>query len=219
MERAEHSEATGTIADYLIRKLKDEKHGLENAVAYLRSTFLSSAVDALFYARHKAGLTQEQVAQRLGKKQEAIARWEADKDGRMSLRQYFDLAVASGKIPLNIVLEPVEAVRDFVIDLPEEPPTPYHYYEWLRKKAEPALIAQTTTVQTFIQPVAVSTPLTSVPTPNQEAMPTAKAVEQYLGKQREQSQNQVINTFSQWSGESATNTTSRQPLVLDQPLA
>src|SRR5271157_3929395 len=100
MEKAKDTRIMGTMADYLIRKLKDEKNGLENAVAFLRAAFLSSAVDALFYARRKAGLTQEQVAQKLGKKQEAIARWEADKEGRMSLRQYFDLAVACGRIPL-----------------------------------------------------------------------------------------------------------------------
>jgi transcriptional regulator with XRE-family HTH domain len=101
---------------------------------------LSSAVDALFHARRKAGFTQEQVAQKLGKKQEAIARWEADDEGRMSLSQYFDLAVASGRIPLNVILEPIESVRDFVLDHPEEIPSPDLYYSWLRQRSESATV-------------------------------------------------------------------------------
>ncbi len=125
------------IADYIIRKLKDEKNGMANTVEYMRSAFFSSAVDALFYARRKSKLTQEQVAQKLGKKQEAIARWEADVDGKMSLRQYFDLAIASGMVPLNMVLEPIESVRDFVIENPEAPQTPYIYSDWLQKRREP----------------------------------------------------------------------------------
>lgn len=207
MERAKDSETMGTVADYLIRKLKDEKHGLENAIAYLRASFLSSAVDALFYARRKAGLTQEQVAQKLGKKQEAIARWEADKEGKMSLRQYFDLALASGRIPLNIVLEPKEDVRDFVIDHPERAPSPYSYYEWLKKKAESASITQTTTMQPVVAPTQLTS---SIPPSNQEAMLTVQAVERYLRGQREQSQKQVIPALSQWLSECATNTTSQQ---------
>jgi len=127
----------GKIADYITRKLKDEKNGMENTVEYLRSAFLSSAVDALFYARRKSKLTQEQVARKLGKKQEAITRWEADVDGKMSLRQYFDLAIASGMVPLNMVLEPIESVRNFLIENPEAPPTPSLYSDWLQKKSEP----------------------------------------------------------------------------------
>ncbi len=75
MKKAKDTKTTVTMADYLIQKLKDEKKGLDNAIAYIRASFLSSAVDALFYARRSAGLTQEQIAQKLGKKQEAIARW------------------------------------------------------------------------------------------------------------------------------------------------
>src|SRR5947209_5634824 len=149
MEQTKNTPTTRTMADYIIKKLKDEKSGLENAVAFLRATFLSSAVDALFSARRKAGLTQEQVARKLGKKQEAIARWEADKEGKMSLRQYFDLAAACGRIPLNIALEPIEAVRDFVIDHPEDLQAPELYYSWLRQKSAYPIASQTFTGQTI----------------------------------------------------------------------
>ncbi len=102
-----------TTKDVIVRELTDEKNGLAFARDYLKADFLAAAVDALFYARRQAGLTQEQVAQKLGKKQEAIARWEADTEGKMSLRQYFDLALACGRVPLNMILEPVEICPRF----------------------------------------------------------------------------------------------------------
>ncbi len=224
MEKAKDTRVMGTMADYLIRKLKDEKNGLENAVAFLRAAFLSSAVDALFYARRKASFTQEQVAQKLGKKQEAIARWEADKEGRMSLRQYFDLAVACGRIPLNIVLEPVESVRDFVIDHPEEPQTPDLYYSWLQHRYESTTVFQPVTVHTVtIQTAVVPAPPTNVSIPTQENTGTASSVERYLREQHEQRLNQAnYYALPPWYGGSATNTTSttsHQTPILTQSLA
>jgi len=165
MHQDEDIQVAGTMTDYLIQKFTDEEHGKEFASEYLKSAFLSSAANGLFYIRREAGLTQEQVAQKLGKKQEAIARWEADKEGRMSLRQYFDLAIASGRVPLNIVLEPVESVRDFVIDHPEEPQTPYSYYAWLQKHSEPTSAPQPTTVHALtVQAVINVAPNTVSPT-------------------------------------------------------
>jgi len=165
MESYENIQTRETTKDVIVRELTDEKNGLTFAREYLKADFLAAAVDALFYARRQAGLTQEQVAQKLGKKQEAIARWEADKEGRMSLRQYFDLAIASGRVPLNIVLEPVESVRDFVIDHPEEPQTPYSYYAWLQKHSEPTSAPQPTTVHALtVQAVINVAPNTVSPT-------------------------------------------------------
>jgi len=224
MEKAKDTKIMGTMADYLVRKLRDERNGLENAIAYLRSAFFSSAVDALFYARRKAGLTQEQVAQKLGKKQEAIARWEADTEGKMSLRQYFDLAVACGRIPLNMVLEPVESVRDFVIDHPEETQTPDLYYAWLKHRSEPTTASQPVTTLTLInQGVVVTNPPTNVSIPIQESSPTVKSVERYLKEQGDQNTNQAsYYSLPTWYGGSATNrtsTTSHQIPVPAQSLA
>lgn len=222
MERAKDDQIMGTMADYLIRKLRDEKRGLENTIEYLRAAFLSSAVDALFYARRKAGLTQEEVAQKLGKKQEAIARWEADKEGKMSLRQYFDLAVASGRVPLNMVLEPIESVRDFVIDHPEEPQAPDLYYTWLQHGSGPITVSQPVTVHTLTGQAVVVPPLTNVTIPTQESTPTVKSIEQFLKDQHEQNLNQTSPHSSQqlYSGNTTnTSTTSPQHQVLAQSLA
>src|SRR6266702_4783743 len=178
MQQDEDIQVVGTTTDFLIQELTDEKGGQEFAREYLKADFLAAAVDALFYARCQAGLTQEQVAQKLGKKQEAIARCEADTEGKMSLRQYFDLAVASDRIPLNIVLEPVKSVHDFVIDHPEAPQTSNLYYTWLQNRYEPAIIAQPIPVNLTIQEVVI--PSTNVSGSKLESTTTVKSVERYL---------------------------------------
>jgi DNA-binding transcriptional regulator YiaG len=99
---------TGTITDYIEQQINDPQHGKEFALEYLRAEFLASAAEALFNARHTAHLTQKQVAERLGKKQSAIARWEADVDGKMSFQQFVDLALACGMVPESLKLVPIE---------------------------------------------------------------------------------------------------------------
>src|SRR5712692_6362400 len=131
MESYENIQTRETTKDVIVRELTDEKNGLTFAREYLKADFLAAAVDALFYARREARLTQEQVAQKLGKKQEAIARWEADTDGKMSLRQYVEIALACDMIPLDIILEPIDSVRDYVIHNPQAPRTQDLYSAWL----------------------------------------------------------------------------------------
>ena len=138
MGNEKDTQSMGTVSDFLSRKLREDGENLEATQEYLMSMFLSSAVDALFDARRKAGLTQKQLAQKLGKKQSAIARWEADVDGKMSLRQYVEIAQACGVNPFALVLESLEALRDFVIDNPEALPTQELYQDWAQRKNEPS---------------------------------------------------------------------------------
>ena len=218
MKRVKETKTMGTMAGYIVRKLMDEKKGLENTIEYLRSAFLSSAVDALFNARRKAGLTQEQVAQKLGKKQESIARWEADIDGKMSLRQYFDLAIASGHVPLNIVLEPLESVRDFVIDHLEEQQTPDLYYLWLQNRFKPTIVAQ---------PIigTVTTQEDALPSINKlrDSTPTVRSVERFLRVGYEENLDQANYCLpQQWCEENITSTnanTSKHLAVKAQSLS
>ena len=100
----------GTVTDS-IRELVAS----DDAVArdYLKASFLSSAMIALFYARRKAGLTQAQVAERMGTKQSGIARMEADSSGATSLRRYVEYALACDMLPLNMVLDSVESIREY----------------------------------------------------------------------------------------------------------
>jgi transcriptional regulator with XRE-family HTH domain len=65
--------------------------------------FLSAASKALKDARLKAGLTQEEVAERMGTKQAVISRMESDTRGSISLHRFVDYAIVCGYIPHNLV--------------------------------------------------------------------------------------------------------------------
>ena len=94
MELDDDVQIEGTVTDYLIQQITDEEHGKDFAAEYLKSVFLETTVNDLFYVRRQAGLTQAQVAEKMKTKQAAIARFEADFDGGMSLRRYVDFALA-----------------------------------------------------------------------------------------------------------------------------
>src|SRR5258707_80988 len=68
---------------------------------YFVEGFLTSAMLALARTRREANLTQEDVAKRLGTKQPAIARWEADLDGGITLENYARFVAACGVVPLD----------------------------------------------------------------------------------------------------------------------
>src|SRR2546426_8169144 len=123
MQKYENNQISETTDDVIAQELSDENNGPAFVREFLKAGFLSSAVDALFYARRQADLTQAEVAERLNTKQAAIARLEADTDGSMSLRRYVEFALACGMVPLNIILAPIEPVRNFVIAYPDLPLT------------------------------------------------------------------------------------------------
>ena len=206
-----------TTKDVIVRELTDEKNGLTFAREYLKADFLAAAVDALFYARRQAGLTQEQVAQKLGKKQEAIARWEADTEGKMSLRQYVEIALACDMIPLDIILESIDSVRDYVIHNPQAPRTQDLYNAWLQKHSEPTWVSQpptshTLTVQAGVYAAQPTNTATSNQEPNQEGKRAVRFVEQFLN---EQYQRQCSQALPQWTGEGIT-VSGFQTMTLDQ---
>ena len=130
MEKPEDTSSVKTTSDFIVEMMMDEKDGEEFTREYLKAKFLSSAVRALYNARRKAGLTQAEVAERLNTKQAAIARLEADTEGSMSLRRYVDFALACGMDPLDIILEPVESIRDYVIHNPQAPRAQDLYEKW-----------------------------------------------------------------------------------------
>lgn len=136
MENDEDIQIVGTTADLIIEMMADEKEGEEFSRGFLKASFLSSALDALLYARRRVGLTQAQVAEKLNTKQSAIARLEADVDGAMSLRRYVDFALACGMIPLDFTLIPVDAAIQYTKGNPEAPLTPENYYAWQSHQPE-----------------------------------------------------------------------------------
>src|SRR5712692_5214749 len=98
MEKYENTQARETTNDVIVRELTDENNSSTFVKEYLKAGFVSSAVDALFYARRQAGLTQAQVAEQMNTKQAAIARLEADTDGSMSFRRCAEFALACGMV-------------------------------------------------------------------------------------------------------------------------
>lgn len=147
MDQDEDIQVAGTMTDYLIQKLTDEEQGKEFASEYLKSAFLSSAVNALFYMRRQAGLTQAQVAERLHTKQSAVARLEGDFDGGIALHRYIDFALACGMVPHNITFAPLESVISYTIAQPKILFTEVTYQEWLKTNSP----STSTSVETLTQ--------------------------------------------------------------------
>jgi len=134
MQKYENAQTRETTNDIIVHELSDENKSLTFVKEYLKSGFVSSAVDQLFYARRQADLTQAQVAERLNTKQAAIARIEADTDGSISFRRYAEFALECGMVPLDITLVPIESARNFVIANPDLPLTQINYDTWLLTK-------------------------------------------------------------------------------------
>jgi transcriptional regulator with XRE-family HTH domain len=132
MHQDEDIQVAGTMIDYLVQKFTDEEQGKEFASEYLKSAFLTSAANGLFYMRRQAGLTQAQVAERLNTKQSAIARLEDDFDGGISLRRYVDFALACGVVPHDITFAPLESAISYTIAQPKILFTQVNYQEWLK---------------------------------------------------------------------------------------
>src|SRR5579884_1516385 len=127
MTHRQNGPKAGRISD-LVRDVLEESP--EAARAYLRESWLLAAIRALRDARRKAGLSQSEVAARMGTTQPAIARLENDREGRTTLHRYIDYALACGMLPLEIVVEPLEGVRQFAIARPDVPRTQSCYQVW-----------------------------------------------------------------------------------------
>lgn len=147
MHQDEDIQVAGTMTDYLIQKFMDEEEGKEFASEYLKSAFLSSAVNALFYMRRQAGLTQAQVAERLNTTQSAVARLEGNFDGGISLHRYVDFALACGMVPHNITFAPLESAISYTIAQPKVLYTEMNYQKWLKTNS----LSTSTSVATLAQ--------------------------------------------------------------------
>ncbi len=101
---------TGTIDD-LVRDLLLESD--ETAIMYLRESWIASAFALLRDTRRAADLSQQQVADRLGMKQSAIARLEGAEDTKLSTVWKYLTACGQGVADLEAV--PLERLRTFAL--------------------------------------------------------------------------------------------------------
>ncbi len=117
---------TGTAADAVRELLADDKL----AYSYLLTNFIASAMLGLSAARQAAGMTQREVAEKMQTHQSAVARWESDMSGKMSLLNYVRFAHTVGKQPFNLALEDIECIRQFALAVPEQEITEPAYAAW-----------------------------------------------------------------------------------------
>ncbi len=207
MSRRNDAQSSGSTSDYIKERLSVDKGG-DFTRAYLKKGFLTAAMDALFYARREAGLTQAQVADRLHTKHTSIARWEADTSGSMSLHRYAEIALAYGMIPLDIKLVPISSLCDYVTEDPQASRTADCYDAWLSKKFKPTFESWDVDVYCVIHTKTCSVPLT-----HQEARGAVQLAEQLLKKQLTGQQ-----TFLQGHVENVT-TAASGPQASHQPQA
>ncbi len=156
MDQDEDIQVEGTMTDYLIQKFMDEEQGKEFAAEYLKSSFLTSAVNALFYMRRQAGMTQAQVAERLNTTQSAVARLEGNFDGGISLHRYVDFALACGMVPHNITFVRLESAISYTLAQPKTLFTEVNYQEWLHGNFQPPSAFVATLAQQTNDPGVVS---------------------------------------------------------------
>lgn len=116
-----------TLADIARSFLRESD---ESARVFLRQSWLSHVVSSLRTARIEAGLTQRDVATRLGTTQSAIARLENDDEGSMSLRRVIDYALACGVSPFDVCFRPFEEQRAFALEEPDGSRTEGAFISW-----------------------------------------------------------------------------------------
>ena len=108
----------GAIADLARAELVDSDNG---GRTLLGRAWLGAVTRELRRARCEAGLSQQEVAERLGTTQSAIARLERDREGRFSVHTLVEYALAIGWFPFDFELAPFETIRALAIAHPDAP--------------------------------------------------------------------------------------------------
>lgn len=111
----------------LEREIIDESD--ESADAYLRESWLSAMMAALRNARRSAGLTQQELAERLGTQQPAVSRLEHDED--TTFERFLDYLMACDRMPFEeLQTAPLQGLRRYLRANPEAPRTAAAYKAW-----------------------------------------------------------------------------------------
>jgi transcriptional regulator with XRE-family HTH domain len=104
--------------------------GNERASVFLEQQWLSGATALLRQCRREAGLTQAEVAERMGTTRAVVARLERDTRGHFTLRRFVDYLMACGVQPFQIEVAPTEDLVAFLRDDPEVDRTAVALAEW-----------------------------------------------------------------------------------------
>jgi transcriptional regulator with XRE-family HTH domain len=134
MNDTETPASVGTLTDLIRESLSSDEAA---AAAYLRQSWLDAAMYALWKARRAAGLTQADVAARMGTTQSSIGRLERDGSGGISLRRFVDYALACGMSPLELELIATGSLRRYALADPDAPRTRSAVTDWLETNQTP----------------------------------------------------------------------------------
>jgi DNA-binding XRE family transcriptional regulator len=125
----EANRSSGTAFAELVRTLVDEGRSTTAAAAYLREDWMSGVIALLRAARREAGLTQGEIAERLGTTQSAVARLERGDDVKLS--RVWDYLWACGKTPLTVETVAAARLRRYVAKQPSAPRTASAVDRWI----------------------------------------------------------------------------------------
>lgn len=132
MESQELVEQPTTIGDMTTELLISSEEG---AREYLRQWWISGAISTLRETRWNAGLTQRDVAERLGIDQASVTRIERDDVGKTSIARFIDYAMACGVVPFDVQVLPFEKMRVFAIHNPGKERTATSYGQLVQQLA------------------------------------------------------------------------------------
>jgi transcriptional regulator with XRE-family HTH domain len=212
MKRSSDTSNMELPSDFAVEMMKDEKDGEAFALEYFKASFLSSVGRSLYYTRRQAGLTQEQVAERMNTTQSAVARFEADKNGSMSFRRFVDFAIACDVMPRSLVLhpilEPITALRNEVIALADAQQVQEPFNVGFSFRSDFQAISCAVLMQHWNDAMSPTTPITvSTLASSQGSSPTVSSAEALV---KEQCQKQPGLALVQSRIESITSATSAQ---------
>jgi transcriptional regulator with XRE-family HTH domain len=104
----------------------------EAAAAYLRSSWFYRTMETIRNARLRNGLTQQDIADKLGTTQSAIARLENAHTGNFSLDRLLKYAWACGAAPLDLEFAAPEELRAYAQEHPRGSRTYTDLLDWKR---------------------------------------------------------------------------------------
>ena len=128
----------GTLDDAVRGFLAEDE---ESCRAYLKESWLAAVMAELRRARQRAGLTQADLAERMGTKQPSIARLERAED--TTLGRLWDYLYACGEAPTEIETVPVAGHAGFVEACPSDERTASAVRTWLAEQNGDARVAGT----------------------------------------------------------------------------
>lgn len=140
-------EDAGTTEDF-IRELLQESD--ETARLYLRESWIANVFALLRDTRRAAGLTQQEVADRTGMKQSAIARLERAEDTKLST--LWNYLAACDKAPADFEAVALERLRSFALTDPGATRTTRAVESWKLRWVFDAPVSRRSQVSVNVEP-------------------------------------------------------------------